>query len=257
MFTRLGIFFIFIFSQMGFSSEYSQHLVKESSSVVIEDMRKKIGNLGEDKNFTFIDLGISEEDLHLINQFKIETSDQYARFGSLHLLKDELPNFLRSIGSNNEELIQKITEIIFQIAYNVKEASNKETAWVCVRASIPNHDFDIPRWHSDGYYYAPYSGFAFKFATILKGNSTLFHQLSKDIRDVFDLHFDDREFLSNLIDVNTVESAKLGQGAFFIVGDRNRAAAHSEPKIDGERLFISVLPGNDDEINELYARWHP
>lgn len=114
----------------------------------------------------------------------------------------------------------------------------------------------MPRWHWDGYYYSPYSGFIFKFATVLKGNPTLFYQLPKDLRKFFEQHSDDREFLSRLLERKNIETARSGQGAFFIVGDSDKAAAHSKPKIDSERLFFSILPGNEGEINKLYARWN-
>ncbi|NGX58315.1 MAG: hypothetical protein K940chlam3_01220, partial [Chlamydiae bacterium] len=38
-------------------------------------------------------------------------------------------------------------------------------------------------------------------------------------------------------------------------GDKNTAAAHSEPKIDTPRIFFSVLPGDENEIRELCDRW--
>ncbi len=243
--------------QFGFSSEYPQVSYKVENQNVVENMREKIKELGEYNNFTFVDLGISAEELNFISKFKVESSGQYDRFGSLHILNDELPSFLQSIGNNRKELIQKITEIISKVVSNVKEASNKETAWVSVRVFTPIHAFDIPRWHWDGYYYSPFSGLAFKFATVLKGNSTIFYQLPQNVRKVFRSHCNDRTFLTNLLERSHIESAKLGQGSFFLVGDMNNACVHSEPKIDGERIFFSVLPGNENEINELKARWTP
>jgi hypothetical protein len=224
---------------------------------VVEKMQREVESLDENKNFTFVDLGLSDEDLNLIDQFKVRFTDQYDCFGDLDLLQDELSAFLRSMGNNDEHAIQRITQIIREAADRVIRASGKETAWVCVRTSTPNREFDLPRWHWDGYYYPPYSGFAFKFAAVLKGNPTLFHQLTKDSREVFESHFEDREFLSNFLAESLIESAKPGEGAFFLVGDRDSAAAHSEPKMDCERLFFSVLPGHASEIDELTIRRNP
>jgi hypothetical protein len=50
--------------------------------------------------------------------------------------------------------------------------------------------------------------------------------LPKDLREIFEQHSDDRAFLSQLLDRENIETAKPGQGAFFIVGDNDRAAAH-------------------------------
>lgn len=251
MFVSIIFFIHFIFRSMICATATPGHITWD----VTEQMQEKIDSLNKNKNFAFVDLGFSDKDLEIIDQFKIDSSQQYDHFGNLDLLQDELSAFLRSIGNNDEHLIQKITQIIHEVASNVNKASHKETAWVCVRASIPNQAFDVPRWHWDGYYYSPYSGFAFKFATVLKGNPTLFYQLTPDLRETFELHFDDREFLSNLLDRNLIESLRPGEGAFFLVGDRESAAAHSEPKMDSERLFFSVLPGNENEISELKTRW--
>lgn len=254
MFARLSAHFILFYLCLC-QATYAFDTFKLKSDILV-DLQEKIEGLGENKNFAFVNL-LSDDDLQQLNQFKIESSNSYDRFGNLQLLQEELPGFLRSLGENDEQLIQKITKIICELASYVSQASRKETSWVCVRASTPNRDYDIPRWHWDGYYYSPYSGFVFKFATVLKGNPTLFYQLPKDLRKIFKQHSDDRAFLSQLLNSENIETTKPGQGAFFIVGDNNRAAAHSEPKMDGERLFFSILPGNEDEINELNVRWNP
>lgn len=254
MFSKLcvrSILLILCFHQTTYASDYIN-----PECEVVADLQEKIESLDENKNFAFVNL-LSDDDVQLLNQFKIESSNTYDRFGNLQLLQEELPDFLRSIGKNDEQLIQKITKIIFEVASYVSQASHKESAWVSVRAFTPNHDFDIPRWHWDGYYYAPYSGFVFKFATVLKGNPTLFCQLPKDLREIFELHSEERKFLSQLLEGENIETAKPGQGSFFIVGDNDKAAVHSEPKMDCERLFFSVLPGNKDEIDELNTRWNP
>lgn len=255
MYAKLFFFTMLIFSQWGFASEYPNEVAKTETMSLVTEMREQIDNLGEDKSYTFVPLEISDKDLFLIDQFIIESSSVYSRFGNLHLIQEELPNFLRSVGSHHEQAIQKITEIISRMASQVAEASHKETAWVSVRVSTPNHLYDMPRWHWDGYFYSPYSGFVFKFATVLKGNPTLFYPLSDELREEFHLHDNDREYLSELIDESLIETAKLGQGAFFIIGDKNTAAAHSEPKIDTPRIFFSVLPGDENEIRELCDRW--
>ncbi|NGX45248.1 MAG: hypothetical protein K940chlam2_00393 [Chlamydiae bacterium] len=255
LFSILFWFAVSVYFQIGFSSEYPQASYKVENQNVVENMREKIRALGEHNNFIFVDLGIAADELNSLNKFKVESPGQYDRFGSLHILNEELPSFLQSIGNNTAELIQEITEIISKVVCNIKEASNKETAWVSVRVFTPTHTFDVPRWHCDGYYYSPYSGAAFKFATVLKGTSTMFYPLPQNMRKTFRSHCKDRTFLANLIKQCHIESPKLGQGAFFLVGDMNNACVHSEPKIDGERIFFSVMPGNENEINELKERW--
>lgn len=235
----------------------------ESRSSQVEKIQAKINTLGPGTSFTYVDLGLTENELILIDQLKFdylpESTKQYDRFGNLHLLKEELPAFLRQIGNDDENVIQAVTEIISRTAGNITKAAHKESAWVCVRASTPNHDFDIPRWHMDGQYYGPYPypGMVFKFGAVLKGPPTLLYYVSQDIRDKFNANQNDRIFLSELLNVHAAESPKRGQGVLFIVADDNMGAVHSEPRMDENRLFFSVLVGDESEIHELYSRWHP
>lgn len=77
------------------------------------------------------------------------------------------------------------------------------------------------------------------------------------MRETFNSNWDNRLFLSELLDINKAESSKQGQGVFFVVGDDKIGAVHSEPKKHENRLFFSILPGDESEIEELYLRWHP
>jgi hypothetical protein len=256
MFYKLGLFFILLFSQTMYASD-------PSSTELVEDMREKIQTLNEDKHFSFVDLRISEEDLQAISKFKIDYSKEgaqtdYNRFGNLHLMQDELPDFLRCLGNNDEQLINRITQIIIETSANVVEAFNKDTAWITVRTNPSCELYDIPRWHSDAPYFLPYKDFQYKFATVLKGRPTLFHQLPQDLRGIFNYHLSPyhRVALMDMLADSYIETASLGQGAFFIVGDRNYGAVHSEPKFDLERLFFSVLPGTESEIHQLDTRWN-
>ena len=87
------------------------------------------------------------------------------------------------------------------------------------------------------------AGLSANLGAALKGKQTLFYAVSQDVRKEFDLHRDNRAFLSNLLNAAQAESTPKGYGAFFLVGDDESAAIHSEPPIHEERLFISVLPG--------------
>ena len=190
----------------------------------VEQLREKISELGSEHHFTFVDLGFSKDDLKDFEQFNLLENGDYSRFGDLPLLKEELPIFLRSLGTNDEALIQKITDTIYQISVNVAKAAGKETAWMTVRAVLPNPSFDIPRWHCDGPFYFPYNDMQFKFATVLKGNPTLFYQLSPDLRQVLysyeqnvEYHFDltQRETFNCLLDKAQIQSPQKGQVDFL------------------------------------------
>lgn len=231
-----------------------------------DSMRQGASLLGKEKNFVYVDLGISDRELEIIDHLKFdnvppETTVQYDRYGNLHLIREELPVFLRNLGNVDEEVIATITNVIARIAQSVVDASNRNSAWVAVRFSTPMTEFDIPRWHMDGRYYGfdnpfMYQEILFKFAATLKGASTLLYNIPDTQRQEFLDHWNDRVGLSKLVDPLKVESPKKGEGVLFIVADIN-GAVHSEPKIHENRLFFSVLPGDESEIKELYTRWHP
>ena len=229
------------------------------------EMREKIDEMVLSKqSFIYVNLGLTNAELTLIDRLKFnkissESTSQYNCFGNLHLLEDELPIFLSEIGNNDEEVLQGVTKIISKTVNNVINATGKATAWVCVRASTPNHLFDLPRWHTDGRYYGlnnphPSSVPILKFAATLKGNHTLLYRLSDDMRNV--LHQNNRASLIELLDINNAESPSRGEGVFFIVADNKMSAVHSEPRMNENRLFFSVLVGDESEINELFLRWH-
>ncbi len=257
-FIPLVTFASILFSNVGFAFETVNP---------VEEMRENINALGSGTSFAFVDIGLTEEELALADRLKFdnlgaETTKQYDRFGNLHLIIDELPKFLREIGNDDEEVIQAVTAIISRTAYNVTEASNKASAWVCVRASTPNHQFDMPRWHTDGMYYGldsskPYPEIVFKFGAVLKGPPTLLYPLPDAMRETFYANEDDRQFLSELLDLRLAQSPEKGQGVLFIVADNTMGGVHSEPKMDENRLFFSILVGDQIEIDELNSRWHP
>lgn len=248
------------------SSFIRNEITAESTPSSVEEiMKDKISSLRGGNSFAYIDLELTDQELSLIDKIKFDKLDprddqrEYNRFGELHLLKEELPTFLRNIGNNNDEVIEAVTGIIVRTTQQITSATNKNSAWVAVRAFTPTNEYDAPRWHIDGNFYGPYPypGIVFKFAAALKGRPTLLHNIPNDLRNIFHSNRDNRTFLSEFIDSNKVESPKKGEGVFFIIGDMDIAAVHSEPKMDENRLFFSILIGHESEINELYLRWHP
>ena len=125
---------------------------------------------------------------------------------------------------------------------------------------MPHDFFNTPRWHTDGYYYAPFNGQQYKIACALKGPSTLFCQAPTDIREKFNelqAKQSSRVMIAELLKDQPILQASTTQAMLFVVGDFQSAAIHSEPPIDQARLFISILPGTHEQIQELYNRWHP
>ncbi len=252
-FVLILVYSLIAFSSSGFSIEnpHSILLCDEKDKSLILRMEDQISNLKAHQSFAFVDLDLSIEEIHLLNELRVIDGLTYNRYGNLELLLDEIPFFLRSLGNEEERLIKKVTEIICKTTFCVLQAAEKETAWISIRASKPHPLFDIPRWHCDGSFFGPNSGFTFKFAATLKGNQTLFYNLPPEMREEFNLHMNDREYLSHILDINQSISSKQGFGVFFIVGDAENGAVHSEPPIKEDRLFFSIVMGDKEQVYEL------
>ena len=228
-------------------------------------------------SYAFVDLGLSEEELDLFEKVYVNAKTEYDRFGNLHLLKEEIPQYLRKIGNTDEVLIESMTKTLVKIVSEITCAFGKQTAWVLIRSAVPTNEFDTPRWHMDSYYNQPYYGVQYKFAVALKGNPTLFYLLDPEQRNLFrenerrfwqsvrGVDFNDEKFdylyeenrilLSQMYDVKDSVSPQRGFGALFLAGDARYSALHSEPKMEAPRLFLAIVPGQECEIEELSRRF--
>lgn len=45
-----------------------------------------------------------------------------------------------------------------------------------------------------------------------------------------------------------------GECTFFRVGD-DEGAVHSEPPSHGDRIFVNVVPGREEELKEIMKKW--
>ena len=196
--------------------------------------------------FCFVDVGITSEDMAYFDALEICKNHELNHFGEIASLQENVAAFLSEIGTNETEVVERAARRIHEIAIEIIKVSGRETAWVCMRASLPNSLFDIPRWHFDGKYYAERENYPqYKFAMALRGASTLFYPMPKELtelRRVIRMHMSDRKFTQELFRAEDVVSPPKGMGAFFIAGDANRAAFHSEPPIHESRLFFFWCP---------------
>jgi hypothetical protein len=218
-----------------------------------------IKNLGSDKSFAYYDLQLSENEINALQNLKISETDSYDNYGNLKVLEPEVSEFIKSVGKGNETSAKDVSQLIMRLVNDILQGSGQETAWVAVRAFTPTSAYDVPRWHTDGYYFEPYEGNPYKFALTLKGAPTLFYRLPNDKREEFNAlqckgteqNKYNRQELAALLEMSkeAMSIAEPYQGIVFIVGSDN-AAVHSEPAIKEERLFLSVLPGSKKKIKE-------
>lgn len=223
------------------------------------------------------DLGLSEEEKKSLERFSIDpkTTIQtiYNNFGELEKIDADVIAFLNSLGDNSAVSVV-VSKLIARLVNNVIKFFDQETAWVSIRAFLPMPIFKIPRWHQDGYYYSPFKGDQCKVAITLKGPRTLFFNASDEQKKIMTKLESEppkivggkidmqalmqhtnyvREELNKVFDPAMAVCAELGQGSIFITGSQN-AAVHSEPDITTPRLFMSILPGSKNQIQEVLQR---
>ncbi|MDF3033156.1 MAG: hypothetical protein K0R76_110 [Alphaproteobacteria bacterium] len=234
---------------LGISVSHASDLSRNVGA--IERLQRAIKSLNQDSPFVFFNLSLSQEESMALERMEVKFPEVYNNLGNLETLPIEVTTYIKSLGNENEKTIETVSKLIQRIIHDCVQASGKETAWVTLRASQANSHFDLARWHIDGYYYQPHCD-QYKFAITLKGAGTLFYKLPKQMTEQFFtlLQEDNRQALAEILnDSRLVMQGKADQGAIFIVGSDD-AAVHSEPPINEERLFISILPGSKKQIIE-------
>ncbi len=96
----------------------------------------------------------------------------------------------------------------------------------------------------------------------LKGPSTLFYKFPEDAKDSFKNIINSKDHssmkskreIAKLVDEAKIHRAPKHLGTLYIVGNIDKAAVHSEPPMDSDRVFISVLPGTQKQIQEWEQR---
>jgi hypothetical protein len=201
--------------------------------------------------FSFVDLGFTSGDLADLGQIQIGTNKDLNEYGNLQDLRGKIADFLAALGPNEHSLVQRVAYKIDRITQEIVATSGREAAWVCLRAAIPNHKYDIPRWHMDGHYFTQRTELQYKFILSLIGPSTLFYPISNqftELRRIIWIHMANRLFTDQLCERSRVMQPQTCIGAYFIAGDPNRSALHSEPPISENRLVFSIVPCRRDQI---------
>lgn len=215
--------------------------------------------------FFYSEKSLTTEEKRILKDFHVVRDGTYDRFTKLDRVQLEFADFLRNeIGSTDETANTTISAIIQRNAMAAVRTLGKETGWLTVRLSKPNHLFDLPRWHYDGWFFKPSPDeTVYKFAQALKGPSTLFLEIPDGVRMrlkelLFDRDMNDydrRLRIAELLSSYQRQSPPNDRGVYFVVGSGKIDGIHSEPPINEDRIFFSVVPGSVAEINELAARW--
>jgi hypothetical protein len=233
---------------------------------------KKINNYLNSNKFDFKIFSIKYNKImkEVINCLDIKNDSIFKHFGSIKEMQN-LNLFLSELGNNTLNDIKQIEKIIISIIKKVLKGYKKTHFWIDIRVTLPNSNFDIPRWHKDGTFFSTETHSS-KFVTVLKGPGTLLIKGTKKINQIYnEILIEKRKEINKnqqLIEnkYRPIIAAKLAnekivklkntQGVIFFAGNPNDIAAlHSEPPIDTPRLFISILPSTETNIKELKQRW--
>ena len=218
---------------------------------------------------TFKKHKIDYYDKELFDRLSVSNTTNYQYLGNSRNLKEsEILDYLSTIGSNNNDDLKKVFRYIVK---TIKIMTNKfgfDHFWLIIRSFTPEDTYKNFRWHSDGNMFKDSNRRQFKLASVPKGQGTLFVEPDMKTRKKFYEIYDEqhKEFnqdLSNFKQVINkfgpllnkvlghlqIKQFKNNYIAEFNVGNRDIGAIHSEPDIQEERLFFSIVLGTKEEIN--------
>lgn len=219
----------------------------------LAEVKHKRAQLGPQKPFVHFNLDLSEAEKLAWAELRVEKqSSQLSLYGvkNLLLLVKQVLQEAGNSPSISDVVAKSVERLVNEMVYQF----SAETAWICMRLSLKNNNFDVPRWHTDGYYTAPPEGELHKVVMALKGRHTLFYNLPLLQRTAFmalesmssegTVDHDDinhRIRIAQLIDIAKIDSPTPPAGTIFIAGAEH-AAVHSEPPFDSDRIFLSIFP---------------
>jgi len=252
----------------------------EQLKIQEEQPKNKIETLKE-KGIVSFDVELTPEEKDGIQEIKIEKAlPQFNYYGPANEeLIRKLTAHLSQLEGNTEEVINSISSLVAKVAEGMQKDFNKESAWVMVRVTMPNNEFDIPRWHQDGYYIKSKEGTfkseekTYKLVFTVKGAPTRFaaitdaekyKQLDEESTTNNRLNYDNNrkkydeediaireKFVSAVEETDPISK---DQATMYLVGDED-AKVHSEPPMDTPRIFMSVVPGSVEQIEEFRERY--
>lgn len=221
-------------------------------------------NLEKDRIIS-IDLELTEKEKETLKRLEInKNSDNFHYWGNTDSVElyASLNLFLKDIGENSENTIEEISKLIIRIGQGLSKVFNTESVWYEMRSITPNNFFTTPRWHTDAKFFNPLNAHKLVFA--LKGAQTRFG-ITTDKDRFVQLSIDEnkekhgseediriRKELDLIVDEIYPTSGDQNATVYLVTGDD--AIIHSEPQINESRLFMSIIPGTEDEISEWKHR---
>lgn len=258
------------------------HINKRIKNMLAQDwLTKEMINILNEKHILILDVDLNSAEQKSIAKMRIEnekirTDKDLQEFNHFGLIDDgligKLAGYFEKLGNNSEETIRGISGLVVRIGGNMAQGLHKEASWVCVRTSLPSDEYDIPRWHTDHRYFKSEEPI-YKLVFTIKELPTRFaekidiekyRQAGAGYSRNYGLNFqnnpeefkkEDMRIRKEIIPtVKEIGPFSKEQAVIYLVGNKD-AKVHSVPKIDQPRIFMSVVVGSFDEINEWKERF--
>ncbi len=230
------------------------------------------------KTYSIVPIEYTYPEILAIQRLDIIKSSQFTYSG----LNSDYPferilEYFRLSTTNTEEDRVIYTQIILKLVRLVEEMKSTDSCILIIRLSLPSDEFVIPRFHHDGSYFIPKNGRITqeKFLLTIRGAGTLLSEPDVETRQRFFELFNTIKSMENDIKLRPELAEIIGdqifqpypnQGIIMKIFDYrpesnkfdfSNSAIHSEPNITQPRLFMSIVPGSSDEINEkVKERWN-
>jgi len=274
---RYFLLIILLFCNVNFIVLPSENIDSTTLNDIIREKKKQLDVNKEGSetivSFTSFDLQLTVEEREIFESLQIKNLSPYNLYGSIEGKETEISEYITSLG-NDQDKAQYVAQIIINISKEILTGFDAPAAWITLRSSHPNHQFDIPRWHTDGYFYPPFEGLQYKFAVTLQGPGTLLSEVTTATRNEYiKIYKEAWDTIKNSNDTTTIRErliqhsnesrplfvplfpqdkivqATALEGILFTVGNQKGTATfHSEPSIDRYRLFMSIVPGTIEQI---------
>jgi hypothetical protein len=228
----------------------------------------------KERGVAFVDVGINEQERSVLDKIDIKNNiGEFNYFGPVdeETLIKKLTEYFSAMGDNNKETVNAISSLVSRIAVKTQNDLQGESAWVCIRTMAKEtKEFDIPRWHQDGAYYQSDEEY-YKLVFNLKGKPTRFAKATDwakwealSLEDALnnqkeiDGEISSDEFNKEETRIRTalmeiveeLDPPNSEQAALYTVNHREKSTIHSEPPIHEPRIFMQVLPGPKEKIEE-------
>lgn len=228
----------------------------------------------KERGVVSFDVGITPEEREAIEAVRIEKElSQFNYYGPAgEGLVEGLSAHLIQLEGNTEATIISLSRLVARVASLVEKDLRKEAVWAMVRVTLPSDDFDIPRWHQDGYYMRQDEGEEYKLVFTIKGPQSRFAEIvdeegyrscaKEDVTNVsehegnFDVYFQEDVRIKRALERTVMESDTIpeGRATFYRVGNGG-AKVHSEPPLHEPRIFMSVVAGSLEQVEEFRKRY--